>query len=176
MGGGAETGRVNPHSNHPGPGSRITIVPAAWRDLGALRELERECFPKDAWPLWDLIGVLTLPHMVRYKAVDEERMVGFIAADCRPRTQVAWIATVAVLPDYRRQGIGRWLMQTAEAEVTQRAIRLCVRISNMPAQELYRQLNYDTREIWENYYQDGEDALVMEKIRPANESGYNNAR
>jgi ribosomal-protein-alanine N-acetyltransferase len=164
---------VNPDVDTPGPGSRIEFVPAAWRDLGALRDLERECFPKDAWPLWDLIGVLTLPHMVRFKALHGEQMVGFIAADCRPREQVAWIATVAVLPDYRRLGIGRRLMQAAEQEIPQSAIRLCVRISNQGAQELYRQLDYTTREIWERYYHDGEDALVMEKIRLSGESGYN---
>lgn len=158
------------------PGSRIILLPAAWRDLGALRDLERECFPKDAWPLWDLIGVLTLPHMVRLKAVDGDQMIGFIAADCRPRSQVAWIATVAVLPHYRRQGIGRRLMEAAEAQIPQRAIRLCVRITNAAAQELYRQLDYETREIWERYYQDGEDALVMEKIHPPGESGYNTNR
>ena len=58
------------------PGSLATIQPATWRDLNSLRHLERLCFPKDAWPLLDLVGVLTLPNVVRLKA---ERTAGLAA-------------------------------------------------------------------------------------------------
>ena len=51
------------------PGSSVVIEPATWRDLNALRHLEKVCFPLDAWPLWDLVGVLTLPNVVRLKAM-----------------------------------------------------------------------------------------------------------
>ena len=66
--------------------------------------MEQTCFPKDAWPLLDLIGVLTWPGVVRLKAVSDEQMVGFIAGDPRRMEGMAWIATVAVLPEYQRQG------------------------------------------------------------------------
>ena len=54
-------------------------MPATWRDLGELRTVEHECFGDDAWPLWDLVGVLTFPGVVRLKAVMSEKMFGFVA-------------------------------------------------------------------------------------------------
>ena len=80
------------------------IETASLRDLGPLRRLEQISFPKDAWPLLDLIGVLTFGGVVRLKAVCDGQMVGFIAGDVRRMEGVAWIATVAVLPEYRGQG------------------------------------------------------------------------
>ena len=79
-----------------------------------LRQLESVCFPKDAWPLLDMLGVLTLPNVVRLKAVVGEQMVGFIAGDIRRVENVAWIATIGVLPEYRRRGIGTALLQACE--------------------------------------------------------------
>lgn len=146
--------------NHP-----ILITTAGWRDLNALRNLERICFPKDAWPLWDLIGVLTFPNVVRLKAVHGDTMVGFIAGDVRGPERISWITTLGVLPEYRRQGIGRRLIQACEAKLPTSTIRLCVRSTNQPAIELYQRLGYRIIGAWNRYYHDGEDALVMEKIR-----------
>ena len=145
------------------PDSPARIEPATWRDLNALRHLERVCFPKDAWPLWDLIGVLTLPDVVRLKAVIDGEMVGFVAGDIRPARRMAWIATIAVLPELRGRGIGAALLQACEALLNVPSIRLNVRASNRDAIRFYRVAGYQHIGAWPGYYQDGEDALVMEK-------------
>lgn len=145
------------------PGSRATIEPATWRDLNALRTLEQICFPQDAWPLWDLIGVLTFPNVLRIKATVEGQMVGFVAADIRRSENLAWIATIGVLPDFRRQGIGGALLVVVEERVSVSSIRLSVRTSNLPALTLYNRLGYHRYGTWPRYYADGEDALVLEK-------------
>ncbi len=147
------------------PGSLAQIEPANWRDLNSLRHIEQVCFPKDAWPLWDLIGVLTLPNVVRLKAIWDEKMIGFAAVDIRPSEQTAWIATIGVLPEYRGRGIGKQLMQACETNVTLRSIRLNVRTSNQVAIRLYQDLGYTKVGVWPSYYSDGEEALVMEKLR-----------
>src|SRR5512143_3601674 len=149
------------------PGNSYDSEPATWRDLNALRQLESICFPKDAWPLWDLIGVLTMGNVVRLKAVIDERMVGFIAGDVRPGERIAWVATVGVLPEYRGQGIGTALLEACEERVNVPVIRLNVRTSNTSAIRLYKNLGYYQMGTWSRYYQDGEDALVMEKRKEA---------
>ncbi len=144
----------------------MEIVAATWRDLAALHQLERACFAEDRWPLFDLVAVLTWPDIVRLKAVMDGFMVGFIAGDPRPQENIAWIATLGVLPAYRRRGIGIALLEACEARLQQQRLRLCVRVSNLAAIHLYEKAGYCSLERWPKYYEDGEDALVMEKIRP----------
>jgi len=143
----------------------MEILPASLRDLGSLRRVEQACFPKDAWPLLDLIAVLTWPDVVRLKAVEDGLMVGFLAGDPRPSEQMAWISTVGVLPDYQRRGIGRALLRECEKRLPQPRIHLCVRVSNKSAIHLYQEEGYLAVDTWKEYYSDKESALVMEKIR-----------
>lgn len=145
------------------PGSPAVIQAATWRDLNAVRHLENVCFPRDAWPLWDILSVLTLPSVIRLKAMANGCLVGFIAADVRPSQKVAWIATIGVLPEFRRQGIGGALLQACEARITLPRVRLNVRPSNESALRLYRRCGYHQVGLWPHYYQDGEDALILEK-------------
>jgi ribosomal protein S18 acetylase RimI-like enzyme len=149
------------------PEDSVVIEFASIRDLGALRHVEQVCFPKDAWPLIDLIGVLTFPGVIRFKAVNDKQMVGFIAGDVRRMEGVAWIATVAVLPDYRGRGIGSALLKACEEKITVNRVRLCVRMSNDVAIRLYEKFGYSKVGEWTRYYQDGESALVMEKKLPS---------
>src|SRR3990172_4878419 len=103
------------------PGDGLAIEVATWRDLNGVRELEKACFPVDAWPLWDIIGILTVPNVVRLKAVNSGpgntgqvrtgHLVGFVAGDIRAHENTAWIATIGVLPSYRGRGIGAALLR-----------------------------------------------------------------
>jgi len=145
------------------PGSAVIVEPATWRDLSSLRNLERVCFPLDAWPLMDVVGVLAFPGVVRLKATQDGEMIGFIAADIRRLQNMAWIATLGVLPDFRRQGIGSILLSSCEDLLRVARIRLSVRASNQPAQRLYSRFGYSRYDVWRRYYTDGEDALVLEK-------------
>lgn len=141
------------------------IVRAGWQDLNELRKLEAVCFEEDAWPLWDLIAVLTLPKIVRLKAVINEKMVGFVAGDPHPREGLAWIATLGVLPEYRRRGIAAALLTQCEQELDMPRIRLSVRRTNDGAISLYKKFGYEMIDVWRKYYFSGEDALVLEKRR-----------
>lgn len=141
----------------------FTLLPASWRDLNALRAFEREVFPEDSWPLIDLIAVLTWPGVVRIKAVAAEKLVGFASGDLREG--IAWVTTIGVLPAFRRQGIAQALLEACERQMGQPRIRLCVRRSNLSAIRLYEKWGYRQVDTWRHYYNGGEDALVMEKIR-----------
>ncbi len=141
----------------------VVIEQATLHDLGALRHLEQVCFPKDAWPLLDLISVLASRGVIRLKAVADNKMIGFIAGDVKRMEGVAWIATVGVLPEYRKRGIGAELLRKCEDQIPVNIVRLCVRPSNEDAIRLYERFGYVKVGEWHRYYQDGESALVMEK-------------
>jgi ribosomal-protein-alanine N-acetyltransferase len=112
-----------------------------------------------------LIAVLTFPDIVRLKVVEDGRMIGFAAGDPHPSEGVSWIATIGVTPEYRRRGIGRDLLRACESRLKTPRLRLSVRASNEGAIRLYKDEGYERVEIWQNYYRDGEAAIVMEKIR-----------
>jgi ribosomal protein S18 acetylase RimI-like enzyme len=143
----------------------FVILRSGWHDLNDLRKLEDTCFGKDAWPLWDLIAVLTLPRIIRLKAVADGKLVGFIAGDPQPHEKLGWISTLGVLPLYRRHGIAEALLFQCENELDFPRIRLSVRRSNEPAIALYKKVGYQMVDVWKGYYYDREDALILEKRR-----------
>jgi [ribosomal protein S18]-alanine N-acetyltransferase len=93
----------------------------------------------------------------------EGRIVGYVLFWFLP--EEVDIHNIAVHPDFRRQGIGRLLLeQVVDAARRQERLRvtLDVRFSNVPAQNLYRSFGFVIRGLRKGYYSDnGEDALVM---------------
>lgn len=84
----------------------------------------------------------------------------------KPR-RVGHLVSIAVLPGYRRRGIGSALL--AETIRVMRdvyrveAIYLEVRVSNRPAISLYEKFGFRKARVIRGYYSDGEDAYVMVK-------------
>ncbi|WP_433746645.1 ribosomal protein S18-alanine N-acetyltransferase [Falsibacillus pallidus] len=77
----------------------------------------------------------------------------------------AHITNVAVLPDFRGKGIGLTLMEKMlklAQEHGAKTATLEVRVSNLPAQSMYRKLGFQEGGIRKRYYTDNqEDALIM---------------
>ena len=144
--------------------TEFTLHPANLKDLGALRLLEKECFGKDAWPLIDLIGVLSFPGIVRIKAVINNAMIGFAAGEVHQDDRMGWITTIGVSPAYRQQGIASDLLKAIELELRMDRIHLSVRKSNTPAIQMYKKYGYVQVGQWPGYYEDREDALIFERI------------
>ncbi|MHA1220220.1 MAG: GNAT family N-acetyltransferase [Candidatus Heimdallarchaeota archaeon] len=74
------------------------------------------------------------------------------------------IISIAVLPEYRRIGIAKMLMESADTALRLRDVKevyLEVRESNNSAIYLYQQLGYSTQKISKRYYSDGESAIIM---------------
>jgi ribosomal-protein-alanine N-acetyltransferase len=77
------------------------------------------------------------------------------------------ILRIAVAPEWRRQGIAKWLLHTCCSMATgkgARAVYLEVRRSNTFAIDLYTKLGFKIIAERPKYYMDtGEDALIMKK-------------
>lgn len=77
----------------------------------------------------------------------------------------AHITNVAVLPEFRKQTIGKQLMQQIICFVKEKGVKsmtLEVRASNVSALGLYHKLNFVEAGIRKNYYQSPlEDAMIM---------------
>lgn len=77
------------------------------------------------------------------------------------------ITNVAVLPEYRRCGIGNAIMEEfikIAQDYQMIGITLEVKISNLPAQKLYTKFGFKPEGFRKNYYKDtNEDAIIMWK-------------
>lgn len=80
---------------------------------------------------------------------------------------VGHLVSIAVLPEYRRRGIGKALLAETIRVMREvydtEAIYLEVRVSNAPAISLYEKFGFRKVRIIHGYYADGEDAYVMVK-------------
>jgi ribosomal-protein-alanine N-acetyltransferase len=76
------------------------------------------------------------------------------------------IVSVAVLPQYRRKGIGQALIMKAMEGMRTYNAKQCfleVRVTNTPAINLYKKLGFEITRTINGYYSDGEDAYVMSR-------------
>lgn len=116
-------------------------------------------------------GLRTFFHRLRGPKTNNGTIIGY--GGCWLIAGEAHISTIAVHPTYRGKNLGELLL----AGMLSRAVRLEaeysvleVRVSNAPAQALYRKYEYEITGVRRGYYRDnGEDAYLME-VRPLDEA------
>jgi ribosomal-protein-alanine N-acetyltransferase len=136
------------------------------RDVHAIRRLEQIVFPQDAYSYLSLTTLLLTPGGAYFKAVDAAgNLVGFVAGSPDWAVHIDWIVTLGVHPNHRRYGLGNRLLTVCEENLGQPKIRLTVRASNDPAIRLYEKAAYERLYVEPHYYNDGEDGIVMQKIK-----------
>ena len=132
-------------------------------DVAAVIEIERLSF-SSPWPAYAFEQELTANRLAHYVvARSDDRVVGF--AGIWLMVDEAHVTTFGVHPDHRRRGVGRrLLLRLAEMAIELGTARMTleVRVSNAPAQALYRSFGFRVAGRRIAYYSDdGEDALVM---------------
>ena len=138
-------------------------------DLDAVASMEAACFT-NPWTREMLAGELARNPFARVYVL---RLPGSpVAAFCACWLVVdeLHINTIAVGPDYRRQGLATALMRHILGEVAREGIRratLEVRQSNEAARQLYEHLGFTVAAVRPGYYtQPVEDALIMWRETP----------
>jgi [ribosomal protein S18]-alanine N-acetyltransferase len=132
-------------------------------DLDAVMEIEHSSF-SIPWSREAFYNEIEQNHLSTYLVVEDgERIAGYCGV--WHVVDEAHITNVAVLPDYRGQGLGEALMlrlMEISKEVGARVMTLEVRVSNEAAKGLYRKMGFQDGGIRKRYYSDNqEDALVM---------------
>ena len=146
-------------------------------DLGQVVNINRICLPENysTFFFMDLYERFPATFIV---AEENGEVVGYIM--CRVETGIpdfkllgiarkGHVISIAVLPEYRRRGIGYSLMQeTMKAMVLYKAKEcfLEVRRGNTPAVNLYKKMGFKVIRTAYGYYADGEDAYRMAQKLP----------
>ena len=142
------------------------LEPAGWRDALAIHRLEQIVFPLDSYSPLEVLFLLLWRGLHNLKAVAPEGgLVGFVSAGRLPVSGKTWIITIGVHPDHQRRGVGRRLLEAAEAALDSQAIYLTVRQSNVRAIQLYERAGYRRVNLKVHYYPGGEDGVEMRKDR-----------
>lgn len=137
-------------------------------DIPDLATYEKELFPYSPWSTSQFKEEFAGIPTTRYMSVAESgnKVVGYCGVFLPAPGVEADILTVAVLPDFRRQGIAREFMRQIEEWSKERgasAMMLEVEQSNSAAIELYKSLGYMKISVRMDYYGPGQDAFVMRK-------------
>jgi ribosomal-protein-alanine N-acetyltransferase len=131
-------------------------------DLDRVLRIEQATFP-NPWRRSFFLADIHRPDSLCIVAENEAGVCGYLIAWGREEVH---IANIAVAPELRNQGIGTELMKRAlEFAQHQGAdnVYLEVRVSNTGAQRFYRRFGFVPTYLRRGYYENGEDAIVMEK-------------
>jgi len=131
-------------------------------DASGIYNVETQCF-SSPWSLDSIIDDLCDNALARYVvAVEGERIVGFCGL--HEILDEGHITNAAVLPSFRRRGVGKKLIEAlfSFTENTIDRYTLEVRAGNRAAISLYKRLGFKTLGVRKAYYADnGEDAHIM---------------
>jgi len=143
--------------------SEITICRMTEADLDEILVIENYSFPLP-WNREHFLDELKSVHAFPLVAFDpEEKLMGYICP--RLLFDEGHILNVAVNRDFRGCGVGRLMVERVLRDCREGGadtVYLEVRPSNHAAISLYRQLGFVETGIRRNYYENGEDALLME--------------
>jgi ribosomal-protein-alanine N-acetyltransferase len=145
------------------PPLRLRVEPMTLADVGDVHRIERASFPVP-WPDYAFrqeIETNRLAHYLIVRAGKETIAYGGLWL----MVDEAHVTTFAVLPLYRRHGVGGRLMvelMRLAVDLGARVVTLEVRLSNQPARALYHRFGFRPVGVRPRYYSDnGEDALIM---------------
>jgi ribosomal-protein-alanine N-acetyltransferase len=146
-------------------------------DLDSVININRVCLPEN-YAAYFFIDTFNSHPETFIVSEFQGRVVGYIM--CRQEhgfsdlkklrfAKKGHIVSVAVMPDFRRMGMGYSLVTEALSALNLLGVDECyleVRINNDPAINLYKKMGFEITRTIPHYYYDTSDAYVMTKLVP----------
>ncbi len=145
-------------------------------DFEQLYSIEEVCFqPPFRFGRRLMKSLIGNPQSATWIAEETDRMSGFAIVEfaLEPKHETAYIQTIEVLPQFRRQGVALELLRLLEESavaVGAALIWLHVDAENDAAIRLYRSQGYELKGRHENYYARSRAAEVYAKPLSAEQS------
>ena len=133
-------------------------------DLKEIVEIEKTSFPQP-WPEAYFKKAYKEHPNDFLVAKLSGRVTGYILGYAKSNKS-GLIKTLAVNKRYRRQGIGRKLVNFTIQRLKQKGLKkivLHIRKENQAANSFYKKVGFRTVKIIKKYYPNGQDAYLMEK-------------
>lgn len=137
---------------------KIKIENMKAEHINEVENIEKICFVHP-WLRDDLEQQLNLDTSHFVVATVDEKVVGYMGLQIF--SGEGYVTNVAVLPEYRRQGIAKMLIEK-QLQNEMSFITLEVRESNLPAIKLYESCGFENVGIRPKFYTDPtENAIIM---------------
>lgn len=130
----------------------------------AMAMVHADCFSDAPWDEAAFEKLLSTETAIPFLIWEGEKAIAILLI--QKVMDEAEIITFGVLPTEQRAGFGEAILGFAHSELKKLG---CVRVflevaaSNIPAQRLYKKLEYQVVNTRKAYYPNGDDALMMEK-------------
>jgi len=144
----------------------ISLRPAQKSDLDALERLENLVFDGDRLSRKSLAYYISNPRSTMLVATLHNRLAAYALLACRKGSKIARLYSIATDPDFYGQGIGNQLMHAIEDAARARGaatLELEVRKDNTAAIKMYQKHGYMHFDDYEDFYEDGMDAMRFRK-------------
>lgn len=145
---------------------KLLMRAAETADVTELATLEQATFDSDRLSRRSFRRLVSVPSATLLVARADRVLAGYALVFFRAGSTVARLYSIAVDARYRGRGVAGQLMAAAEAAARARGcerFRLEVRVDNAAAIRLYERLGFAMSDRIGGYYEDGGDALRMQK-------------
>ncbi len=148
----------------------ITLRPAEQDDIDRLEEIESSCFSSDNLSRRSFQRFIRPgAHELLIAEIQQgatQKLIAYVLVLYRTGTSLARLYSIAVAADYQGLGVAQLLVHAAEQAAREKPcayMRLEVNVHNAVAIKVYKKLGYQSIDVIKHYYEDGSDALRMEK-------------
>lgn len=136
----------------------MKIIKATEKNIPDILKIEEECF-STPWSERSIAESLSNPDSYFYISFADGNAAGYIGLQIF--SGEGYVTNVAVLPEHRKKGIAKALIEKA-LQNEMEFITLEVRVSNIPAINLYKQFGFEEVGIRPKFYREPEEnALLM---------------
>lgn len=146
-------------------------------DLEQVTNINRRCLPEN-YTSFFFMNLYERSPQTFIVAEENGKVIGYVM--CRIETGMSifrllgiakksHVISIAVLPEYRHQGVAHALMRRAMRAMRLYKAKECfleVRMSNTAAVNLYKKMGFRIMQTMHGYYADGEAAYMMARKLP----------
>jgi ribosomal protein S18 acetylase RimI-like enzyme/predicted double-glycine peptidase len=143
------------------------IRPVQLEDLDKLVDLENLCFQGDRISRRSFRHWIKTDRRVFWVAESDGKILAYALVMLLRGIKLARLYSLAVDPEARKMGLAKLLMNAVEEGSTQRGrifMRLEVAADNHRAIEIYQKAGYRKFGTYEDYYEDHQNAIRMQKL------------
>lgn len=144
----------------------VRLRPAELTDIPELLKIEKICFANERFDARMLEDIISSEGFECFIGSEDDDVIASAMVHHEPKLGRSRIVSIAVLPERQGKGRGRTLLKFLEERgVTcgSGTMGLEVRVTNVPAINLYLHEGYEVQGEIRNYFGRGQDALYMER-------------